>query len=131
MGISELEEYKHKFGSPYVTLDSGEREDFKTGARRDTQKGKPRYELIPVRPLTRLAELYARGAEKYGDYNWQKGMPFSRVIASLLRHVYSYMMGDRSEDHLAAVAWNAFTLMQYEEYLKTQKLPSEIDDLNC
>jgi hypothetical protein len=113
----------------FVTKDSGERDDFSTGARRDTQEGKPRYGLVPVPALKRLAELYTRGAEKYGEDNWQKGMPFSRVMESLLRHVYQYLEGDREEDHLAAVAWNAFTLMTYEELVKGGKLPKELNDL--
>lgn len=112
-------------GAPtgFVTKDSGKREEFTTGSRRDTQQGKPRYDLIPVQALARLADLYARGAEKYGDHNWQKGQPYSRVYASLFRHLIQWRQGDRSEDHLAAVAWNAFALMYYDEEMQ------ELDDL--
>jgi hypothetical protein len=112
-----------------VTKDSGQRQDFDTGARRDVQTGKPRYELIPTRPLTRVAELYARGAEKYGEHNWQKGMPFLRTFGSLLRHAFAYALGDRSEDHLAAVVFNAFALMHYEEEVAAGRLPPELDDM--
>lgn len=98
----------------FTTLDSGKRDDFATGARRDTQEGKPRYHLIPVGPTRRIADLFTRGAVKYGENNWQKGMPFSRVMDSLLRHVHAYRAGDRTEDHLAAVAVNAMFLMEYE-----------------
>jgi hypothetical protein len=38
--------------------DSGERQEFETGARRDTQEGKPRFGLIPPYPLRRLAMHY-------------------------------------------------------------------------
>lgn len=113
----------------FTTHDSGEREDFATGAKRDTQAGKPRYDLIPVSALRRLAELYARGAEKYGEGNYERGMPFKRVVASLLRHTFAYMVGERTEDHLAAVAWNAFALMFYEEEIKRGALPEELNDL--
>lgn len=112
----------------FETKDSGRRDEFGSGCRRDTQDGKPRYELVPVRPLTRLAELYARGAVKYGEHNWQKGMPFMRVFASLLRHAYQWLAGDRTEDHLAAVAWNAFSLMAYEEWVEAGLLAKEMDD---
>jgi hypothetical protein len=37
-----------------------------------------------------------------------------------MRHVEAYRMGDKSEDHLAAIAWNAFTIMQFED--------TELDD---
>ena len=98
----------------FKTLDSGKREEFKSGAVRDTQEDKPRYDLIPPAPLKRLAELYTRGAQKYNDHNWTKGMPTSRFLASLMRHVEQYRMGDREEDHLAAVAWNCFAIMYFE-----------------
>ena len=42
-------------------------------------------------------------------------MPFSWFVDSMLRHGQQYLAGDRSEDHLAAVAWNAFSLMHFEE----------------
>lgn len=99
----------------YVTKDSGEREDFTSGARRDTQEGKPRYDLIPPAPLERLADLYTRGAEKYGPHNWTKGMPVSRYQASLERHLQQWKAGDTEEDHLAAVVWNAFAIMHFQE----------------
>lgn len=113
----------------FVTLDSGKREEFNTGSRRDTQDGKPRYDLIPVSSLKRLAGLYARGADKYGDHNWAKGQPFSRTLASLLRHVYAWQEGERTEDHLAAVAWGAFALMYYEDRIEAKRLPTELNDI--
>ena len=113
----------------FETKDSGKREDFDTGARRDTQTDKPRYDLVPVTALKRVADLYARGAVKYGENNYQKGMPFSRVYASLFRHLIQFREGDTSEDHLAAVAWNAFALMLYQDMIEKGTLPEELDDL--
>lgn len=98
----------------YVTKDSGKREEFESGAVRDVQDDKPRYDLIPPKGLRRVADLYARGAVKYDDNNWRKGMPSSRVMASLLRHVEAYRAGDRTEDHLAAICFNTFALMEFE-----------------
>lgn len=113
----------------FVTKDSGRREDFPTGARRDTQDDKPRYDLIPVEPLRRLAELYGRGAAKYGEHNYQKGMPYRRAYASLFRHLMQWASGDAQEDHLAAVAWNAFALMFYEGEVAAGRLPKSLDDV--
>ncbi len=56
----------------YITKDSGKRQQFDTGMQRDTQDGKPRFDLIaPLdlpyeeQMLTRWAKLMARGAAKY------------------------------------------------------------------
>lgn len=95
--------------------DSGARQDFDTGARRDTQDDKPRFGLIPLAPLTRLAWHFTNGAKKYGENNWTKGMPYSRFYESTYRHLVAWANGDESEDHLAAVAWNAFAVMHFQE----------------
>lgn len=112
--VNKLRSIERENAQQYVTLGGGEKQVFESGAQRDEQTGKPRYDLIPPLPLRRLAELYARGAEKYDDHNWAKGMPTSRILASLLRHIEGYRSGDQAEDHLAAVAWNAFAIMQFE-----------------
>lgn len=95
----------------FTTLDSGERVDFPSGMRRDTDKGKPRYDLIPRPMLKRLAELYARGAEKYGDDNWtlaDSQAEVDRFQASAFRHFMQWLEGDRDEDHGIAVVFNIF-----------------------
>ncbi len=105
-------------------------ENFATGARRDSQGDKPRYDLIPLGALKRLAELYASGAKHYGENNWQKGMPMRRTYASMFRHMVQWAVGDKSEDHLRAVAWNAFALMFYEDEIAAGRLPEELNDMN-
>src|SRR5262245_9023412 len=95
----------------WVTKDSGQREEFATGSRRDTRKGKGRFDLISVHAERREAELLERGAEKYGERNWEKGQPFSRCLDSVKRHLNQYLGGDRSEDHLAAIRWGAGCLI--------------------
>lgn len=98
--------------------DSGKREQFETGAVRDTQEGKPRFDLIPVEALNRLAKHYANGAKKYGEENWRKGLPLDRCFSSALRHLYQYKMGDDSEDHLSAVVFNVFCILTNEEVMQ-------------
>ena len=109
----------------FITKDSGKREEYSTGAKRDTQEGKTRFDLIPITALTRLADLYARGAIKYDEFNWKKGIPYSRCYASLLRHLYQWAKGDRDEDHLAAVAFGIFCLLHYDETRR-----SDLDDMD-
>ena len=117
--ISTLLGYNKSMSSKkeFITKDSGKRQSFSTGMVRDVQDGKPRFDLIPTEGLRRLADLYARGAEKYGDDNWKKGQPYSRAYASLFRHLIQWREGDRSEDHIAAVIFNAMAIIYYEENL--------------
>lgn len=99
----------------FDTLDSGKRQSFETGAQRDVQEGKPRFDLIPPLALKRVAELYARGASKYNEWNWSKGMPYSRFYASGFRHLMQWAIGDRKEDHLSACVFNLLCIIHFEE----------------
>lgn len=93
----------------FETKDTGVREQFASGMVRDTQLGKPRYDLIDRAFLKRWALLMSRGAEKYGAENWRKACSeeeLKRCEASALRHLFQYLDGDRTEDHAAAVAFN-------------------------
>ncbi len=53
-----------------------------------------RFDLIPVGPLTRLAEHYGRGALKYSDHNWRKGYEWSKSYAALQRHLTAWWNGE-------------------------------------
>lgn len=64
--------------------------------------------------MKRLAELYARGAEKYDENNWAKGQPYSRLYASMYRHMLQWREGDTDEDHLAGVIFNAMAIMHFD-----------------
>lgn len=109
--------------------DSGDRRSFSTGSVRDIRDGKGRYDLVSPEGLRRLALLYEAGAKKYGDRNWEKGQPLASYMDSLLRHAYRYLDGQRDEDHIAAVAWNAFAIMHTERLIKEGKLPEEFNDI--
>lgn len=95
-----------------------------SGMHRDIQTGKPRFDLLLVdglpygeQFLTRFAALLARGADKYGEKNWQLANSpeeLARFKASALRHMMQWASGEDDEDHAVAVAFN---LMAYE-YVK-------------
>lgn len=109
--------------------DSGKRQEFTTGAMRDTADDKPRPDLISPFAEERLGEWLRKGAVKYAERNWEKGMPMSRCVASMCRHVMKYRQGMRDEDHLAAILFNAMALIHYEELIGRGILPKELDDL--
>ena len=109
--------------------DSGKRKEFGTGAVRDSAEDKPRPDLISPYAQWRKGEWLRLGAIKYAERNWEKGMQFSRCIASIFRHLLQYMMGKTNEDHLAAIAVNAEFLMHYEKMIEMGKLPATLDDM--
>lgn len=109
--------------------DSGKREEFEGGAVRDTAEGKPMIHLISPFAIRRLGVWCGLGAEKYSPRNWEAGMPLSRVMASLCRHVESMKAGDMDEDHAAAVMWNAMAFMHYEQMIDRGVLPDELHDM--
>ena len=114
-----------------TVTDSGERENFSTGSRRDTRIGKGRYDLIPPSAMRRIAKHYENGAAKYGDRNWEKGQPISRYIDSSLRHIYCYLEGEQQEDHVAAAIWNLMAIIHTTEKVEAGTLPAALDDLNA
>ncbi len=109
--------------------DSGERQEFKTGSVRDTAKGKGRYDLLPTRAIRRLAKHYENGAVKYGDRNWEKGQPLSRMLDSAMRHLFKALQGMKDEDHFIAAAWNILGIVEIQERIEEGTLPKELDDL--
>ena len=120
----------------YETKDSGAREHFESGMQRDTQEGKPRFDLIipegvPYQDqlLTRFAELMARGAEKYEDRNWEKATgeaEIARGKASAFRHFMQWFCGEADEDHAVAVFFN---IMLVETIRTKLELSREIEKL--
>lgn len=103
-------------------LDSGERTEFQTGAVRDMHEGKGRFDLLPMCVLMRLAKHYEKGALKYEERNWEKGISAHSFADSAFRHMVKYMDGWTDEDHLIAAIWNLCGLAWTEE-----KKPELID----
>lgn len=79
---------------------------FGTGAVRSDSVENCRYDLISPIGLAAVAETCAEGARKYGDWNWEKGMPVHDLLNHAIAHIYRFLAGDRSEAHLAHAAWN-------------------------
>lgn len=88
---------------------------FDTGAVRGTDADCERWDLITPVGLRRVAITYAEGAKKYGARNWLKGIPASDLINHAIRHIYMWLGGDMSEDHLAHAAWNLLAVMHFED----------------
>lgn len=100
----------------FITKDSGQRLQNPSGMVRDVQTGKPRFDLILPKGqkynesmLYRWAMLMMRGANKYGDRNWEKANSqeeLDRFKASAFRHFLQWYSEEDDEDHASAVIFN-------------------------
>ena len=152
--------------------DSGNRTEFETGAVRDIQQGKGRFDLMPLDIMSEVfavefadefeegsiadvlksiadfkrtgnkrwlciaivhysqavhvslptlmldvARHFENGALKYGEHNWEKGIPVSRYIDSAVRHLMKDCACETDEDHAAAFIWNCMCAAWTMEHL--------------
>ena len=58
-----------------------------------------------------VSKHFEEGAKKYGEYNWQKGIPTQSYIDSAIRHLLKYKAGWDDEPHDRAFAWNIICLI--------------------
>lgn len=110
-----------KIAEGFVTKDSGKRIAFAGGMQRDTNEGKPRFELllpegVPYNEqiMVRFAELMGRGTVKYKSRNWEKASgheELDRFKESAFRHFIQWQCNEQDEDHAVAVMFN---IMGYE-----------------
>ncbi len=87
------------------------------GAKFDADK--LRYDLLPPDVLEQIVEIFTDGAAKYGEYNWSKGMSWSRVFAAAQRHQWAWWAREDIDDesqrhHLAHAIVNLMFLLAYE-----------------
>jgi hypothetical protein len=64
------------------------------------------FELIPYAGMEAVARAYHEGSIKYDAYNWEKGMTVLSLLNHGIRHIYLWLDGDRTEDHLGHAMWN-------------------------
>lgn len=104
------------------------REVSPSGAVRDSQKGKGRYDLLSPLALRELALVCEEGAHTYAPRNWEKGMSVSRFISSAIRHLQQCLERDPSEPHAARAMWNCMALVHTLKMIERGKLPADLDD---
>lgn len=117
--------------SEFVVKDSGQRQEFASGMRRDTTEGKVDYTLVLRGPMfKRWAKQLMLGALKYGKNNWLKAKgdeELQRFRESALRHFLQWFWGDTDEDHAAAVFFN----INGAEYVKEQMVKCNCGPQEC
>lgn len=56
--------------------------------------------------ILEVSKHYEDGCHKYGERNWEKGMPVRCFINSAIRHYLKFLRGDQDEPHDRAFVWN-------------------------
>jgi hypothetical protein len=105
-GPTERKVYGCDGDKPHPTAAAGTTAKFGTGAVRSDAVEEFRYDLVSPIGLREVARACAEGAEKYGAWNWEKGMPVHDLLNHAIAHIYQFLEGDRSEPHLGHAAWN-------------------------
>ena len=67
------------------------------------------------------AKHFEEGAKKYGENNWQKGIPTYCYIDSAIRHYLKWLRGDKDEPHDRAFVWNLMCCIWEVDYHKENK----------
>ena len=109
--------------------DSGHREHFDTGAVRDIRTGKGRFDLLPWYTIRQLSRHFEAGCQKYGDRNWEKGIPTGKYLDSAFRHLAEFALGHTDEAHLNAAIWNLHCLMDTIRRIECDELPQDLHTL--
>lgn len=73
--------------------------------------------MIPFYSILRIGRIFVEGL-RYGRDNWKKGVGDQEFQEERLEHALLHLIkwkeGDRTEDHLAKVAWFCVTQMELE-----------------
>jgi len=59
--------------------------------------------------ILEVSKHYEEGCKKYGDRNFEKGIPLHCFIDSGVRHLVKFYRGDNDENHNLAFLWNLMT----------------------
>jgi len=108
-------------------------------------EGKTRHDLTPIFAQEQYATVLTKGSLKYAERNWEQGMKWSKVTASLKRHLNAFENGEDYDKetgllHTAHIMCNAAFLTEYykiypqgddrpHKYLKKAKIGLDIDEV--
>lgn len=92
----------------------------KFGGKRSNEGKAPVHLLVPE-AMEAEARVWGMGAEKYGEYNWQKGMEYTTVLGCAMRHLMAIMRGEDIDPesglpHAAHVKTNMSMLIFYMQH---------------
>lgn len=94
------------------------------GAKRESKKGKGRFDLLPYHIIEKLAIHLENGAIEHGVNNWRKGLDIDGCYSSAIRHLLKASNSDFMEDmetidyHLIACVFNLMVIIEDRENKK-------------
>lgn len=108
-------------------------------------QGKTRHDLAPAWAQEQYCKVLTKGAEKYAPRNWEKGMAWSKVLASMKRHIAAFERGEDHDPetgllHMAHVMCNAAFMTEYyriypqgddRQLQPNPKIGLDIDEVLC
>lgn len=93
------------------------------------QAGKGRPDLLPVDVILELSAFFEAGCQKYGDRNWESGIPTATYFNSAVRHLFKMLRGDIDERHDMAALWNVACLIQTRKWIAQGILPAWLENM--
>ena len=57
-------------------------------------EGKLKWSLVSWAALAPMVKVLMFGAEKYSSWNWAKGLKYTEICESLLRHTHAFLEGE-------------------------------------
>lgn len=87
-----------------------------TGAEKGSKA--QRFDLVPMKALAEIAEVYDMGSRKYADHNWRKGYDWGLSYAAMMRHMAAFWEGEDLDSesglsHVAHACWHGLTLLTF------------------
>lgn len=91
-------------------------------------EGKLRLTLLDPIALEGLTRVLEFGAKKYATHNWRKGLPYTEVMDSMMRHMFAMLKGedidpDSGLPHIDHIGCNWMFLSNYMAEMR-----DELDD---
>ena len=86
-------------------------------------EGKAPWHLAPWDAFSAIVKVLAFGAKKYTDRNWEKGMDWSRMYDSAMRHLLAFWNGEDIDKesglpHIDHALWNVAGLAHYAAFYR-------------
>lgn len=99
----------------------------KQGALRYNE-GKREWSLVDFESLEPMVEVLEFGAKKYAPHNWKKGLSTTKILESMLRHVFELLQNkDLDEESKLPIIGHVMCNAMFYAYMVKHK-KDEWDD---